>query len=89
MFELEIEVRERKRGGPVGSGSAGSRVREGGGRALGQRRGGWAGLLCPAGWAEGGVGLGCWVFYFPFPFLYLLQTKFEFKSRFEFKPHSK
>ena len=34
-----------------------------------------------------GLGYGS-LFYSPFSFLFLLQTKFEFKSKFEFKPHS-
>ena len=52
----------------------------------------WAERVEPAGpdWAEGFAGF-CFpfLFYFLFfSFLNLIQTKFEFKYGFEFKPHS-
>ena len=52
--------------------------------------GSWAGsgLL---GWVAVGFGV-CWVFFFSISiyslFSILIQTKFEFKYKFEFKPHS-
>jgi hypothetical protein len=40
-------------------------------------------------WVEFGLGfLGFFSILFPLSFLFLNQTKFEFKYRFEFKPHS-
>ena len=42
-----------------------------------------AGLLCPAGWVLG------FAFSISTPlYLFLIQTKVEFKYKFEFKPHS-
>ena len=40
-------------------------------------------------WVEFGLGfLGFFSILFPLSFLFLNQTKFEFKYKFEFKPHS-
>ena len=40
-----------------------------------------AGLFSGLGWIAKGFG-------FPFSILFLIQTKFEIKNKFEFKPHS-
>ena len=41
------------------------------------------GRILGLGWVEG-LGLG----FYSSPLLFLIQTKFEFKYKFEFKPHS-
>ena len=55
------------------------------GELLGPRRRNWAAGM---GWAGAGLSLVLGSFSIPSSLLFLIQTKFEFKYKFEFKPHS-
>ena len=65
--------------GLSGAGRAGSEALAGAG-PQGEGKESWA-------WVEFWVGLSLLNLFLPF-ILFLIQTKFEFKYKFEFKPHS-